>query len=210
MTEHSIGARGRVDPSAPRLTRRQVVISAAAAGAALGGLKVLHPVGTDAQRAAPASMSGTSVLAGVIARIDAQDTLQLRVQDGTRTVKILGNAAIYRAASAVDGEAAFTAGEEVVAEGTSTGTIFAATALHTMHRVVEARVVARAGQQVQTDRDVIMLTAETRARDSFAGHALPPEKVVPGAEIAVLGRTDPRTGALVAELISDRSHGSRA
>lgn len=213
MAKHPTDPRERGEPTAPegdaaapRLTRRQVLISGAAAGAALGGLAVLRPPATRAESDAPPARG--SYLAGVVTAVETPDTLQMRTHDGIRTVKILQGTAVHRAASMIDGKAAFTIGEEIVAEGNRADVIFVATALHTMHRVVEARVVAREGQQVRTDRGVITLTGEARPRDSFAGHALPVGQIMPGVEVAVLGRIDPRTGTLVAELISDRSHGS--
>jgi hypothetical protein len=193
----------------PMLTRRQALIAGAAAGVALGGLAIVPPLSTGAESGTSSADAGAKYLAGAITAIEARDTLQLRALDGIRTVKIRQGAAVHRAATVVDGELAFTIGEEIVAEGVWSGEVFAATALHTMHRVIEARVVAREGQQVRTDRGgVITLTSETRPRDSFAGHALPTSRVTPGAEVAVLGRIDPRSGTLIAELISDRSHGS--
>ncbi len=215
MTEYSINPRdhGAVPPAkdrvaGPTLTRRQALIAGATAGAALSGLAVLRPLSTEAESGIPSADTDAKYLAGAIAAIETPDTLQLRAQDGIRTVKIRQGAAVHRAASVADGGSAFTMGEEIVAEGAWTGKVFAATALHTMHRVIEARVVAREGQQVRTDHGVITLTGETRPRDGFAGHALPVGQIMPGVEVAVLGRIDPRTGTLVAELISDRSHGS--
>lgn len=207
MTDHPIKPCERSEPPAEgnaapaRVTRRQVLISGAAAGATLGGLVVLRH---------PATASGMNNLSGVIAGFDAPDILRLRTHNETRIVKILQGAAICRAAAVIDGGAAFAQGEEIVAEGSWAGSVFNATALHTLHRVVEARVIAKDGQRVRTDQGVIALTAEARPRDGFAGHALPPERVVPGMGIAVLGRTDPRTGTLIAEFISDRNHASPA
>lgn len=201
MTDRTVGLSGAAEPrrGGPKLTRRQVLISAAAAGSVLA----LH--GVDTARAAGDASPAPPALAGVVERVELPGTLHVRYlgnRAGSAVVKIAAGATILRGIRGHWREfSTFVPGDEVVAMGVWEADVYRATALMSPFHPIGGRIVQRTDDSVQTPQATARLTPDTARLTGPGFVAKPLAQLAVGDEIVGEAWRDPVNGALLAARI---------
>lgn len=192
----------------PRFTRRHLLKSAGAmaAGAVLlraGDGTALHPSGVSAASASPAA--GPAVLAGVVERTTPAEVFHIRSTAGSKALRLAETATSSRGrAGRTPGAATFVPGDEIVAVGQWTGQVFVASTMVTMFRPVEAHVVGRQGDRLQTTAGAIRLRPDSTPLDEEALAAKPLAQIATGDDIVGTTWRDASSGLLAASRLGVR------
>src|SRR5438552_9141199 len=114
------------------------------------------------------------VLVGVVQRLELPRGLFLLDSKGLAQIRFAVGAAFWRAGLGRTARLEdFVSQDEVVAEGKWLNSTFAGTALLSLYRLVEVRILAKQGDRLQTTEGVVYLTPNTVSRRSYAGWAKP-------------------------------------
>jgi hypothetical protein len=175
-------------------------------GAALGSLAMLRSVDASTPNSRlPIPSTRTPVLIGTIERVVPPSTLHLRNGAAQFIVEFASGATFWRDHLAT--LASFVPGDAVIAEGKQANGVFASTALMSILRRVEGRILRRVDDQLHTTAGIVQLTSDTHSRDGVGLVARPLTALAAGDEILAFGRYERATGMVIALLIGVKTLG---
>lgn len=171
--------------SGSRVTRREAIRLLAAAAVGIPGIRYFF--GRAEADTPDTSRGRTAVVAGNVEGV-LSGALVVRDSAGALSTVLVDDAEFSRGAEgAVGSHQSFEEGDEVVVDGWTDGSVVYATAVSTMYRPLEGRVLSRQGTRLETDGGTIYIVPGTRGRGHAGSYrAADPEEIGEGDSIGGL------------------------